>query len=139
MSETKALIIRPSSKSDLAVAKYESREHRRQLAYEAVKGIVSHPVTLMIGGCALVEWLQHNIVLDRIPSTPGSWNWDLPDFGWHFGRPAEEQKLFSQTLATMVEAGILMWGTHTSVKDLSEVVRTLTEAIGKTIPMVIPK
>lgn len=133
------MVARPSSIQEIALAKYQSKERRRQMAYEAVKGIVSHPVTLMIGGCALVEWLQHNIVLARTATVPGSWSWDLPDFGWHFGKPGDDQKLFSQTLATMVEAGILMWGTHTSVKDLSEVVRTLTEAIGKTIPMVIPK
>lgn len=109
------------------------------MVYEAVKSIVGHPVTLIIGGCALVEWLQNNIVLERIPATPGSWNWDLADFGWHFGKPAEDQMLFSQTLATMLEAGIIMWGTNTSVKDLAGVVSTLTEAIGKTIPAMIAK
>lgn len=97
---------------------------------EQVSKLVSHPVIAMIGGCTIVELLQH-ISIDTIPATPGGFSWNPLNFGFHPAKPAQEVALLSQPLGSAIEIAILLWGAGKGAADIVKEIESISAIGGK--------
>lgn len=102
--------------------KLEIKEARRK----ELMSLLIHPVTIMVGGCAAVELLQHISLGDK-PATPGYFSWGL-DIGWHSAKPAVEQRLISDALGTSIELAILLWGAGKQASEIVQQIKDLAAA-----------
>jgi len=106
--------------------------HARQEEKNRLLSLLSHPVTIMIGGCAAVELLQH-ISLGKQPAQPGYFSWGT-DIGWHSAKPAQEIALLSQGLGSAIEVAILLWGAGSQTATLVEQLGAMGKAASNLLP-----
>lgn len=85
-------------------AKAEKERFRRELTMK----MVTNPAALAIGGCVIVELLQH-VSIAKIPATPGGFDWNIgPSFGFHGGKPPQDVRLLSDALGSAIEVGLII-------------------------------
>lgn len=121
--------------SDVAIAKITER---RELRKDLIR-LFTHPVPVMIAGCAITELLQHVTLKPQWDEVQEKYilGWNYQDVVIHH----PEEMLFSQTMATILEAGIILWAIGDKISPLAENVEksfeTMSSLTSKSIPALL--